>query len=69
LEVGFQAIRGIVSGKMVYLVFLYDDRVYYTARLELFQGSLNGNYFKANDKEQIKGYATSLARIVEPAKQ
>jgi hypothetical protein len=62
-------IKGVVSGQIVYLVFLYKNTVYYTARLEMFQGSLRGNYFKGNDKEQTKGYPTSLARTVEPAKQ
>ena len=66
--IGNYNIKGVVSGKTVYLVFLHAGKVYYTAHLELFQGSLNGNYFKANDKEQTKGYPTSLARAVEPPK-
>jgi hypothetical protein len=59
---------GVVSGKTVYLVFMYGGRVYYTARLEMFQDLLTGNYFKATDKKQIKGYPISLAKTVEPTK-
>ena len=59
-------IIGIVSGKKVYLVFLYRDRVYYTARLEMSQDLLTGNYFKAKDKEQKKGYPTSFTKVVDP---
>ncbi len=43
--------------------------LYYTARLEMFQDLLSGNYFGANDKKQIKGYPISLARTVDPTKQ
>ena len=53
--IGDYHISGIVSGKIVYLVFLYSGRVYYTARLEIFQDSLTGNYYKAKDKEQKRG--------------
>lgn len=60
--IGEYNVIGIVSGKKVYLVFLYRDRVYYTARLELSQNLLTGNYFKAKDKEQKKGYPTSFTR-------
>jgi hypothetical protein len=67
--IGDYNIIGIVSGKIVYLVFLYAGKVYYTARLEIFQDSLTGNYFKAKDKEQTKGYATSFVRIVDPTKK
>jgi hypothetical protein len=65
--IGSYNIKGAVSGKIVYLVFLYGGTVYYTARLEMFQDLLTGNYFKANDKEQTKGYPTSFARTVDPA--
>jgi hypothetical protein len=65
--IGDYNIRGVVSGKEVYLVFLYRGSVYYTARLEMFQDLLTGNYFKGNDKEQIEGYPTSFARTVDPA--
>lgn len=67
--IGSYNVTGVVSGKKVYLVFLYHGRVYYTARLEMFQDLLNGNYFKATDKEQTKGYPMSLARTVDPTKK
>ena len=68
-NIGDYNIEGVVSGKIVYLVFLYRGRVYYTARLEMFQDLLTGNYFKANDKEQKKGYPTSFAKTVDPTKK
>jgi hypothetical protein len=61
--IGDYNITGIISGKTVYLVFLYRGTVYYTAHLEMFQDSLTGNYFKATDKEQTKGYPTSFVKI------
>ncbi len=67
--IGNYNIKGVVSGKTVYLVFLSGGNVYYTARLEMFQDLLTGNYFKASDKDQTKGYPTSLARAVEPTKR
>ncbi len=67
--IGNYNIKGLVSGKTVYLVFLSGGSVYYTARLEMFQDLLTGNYFKAEDKGQTKGYPTSLARTVEPTKR
>ncbi len=67
--IGNYNIKGVVSGKTVYLVFLSGGNVHYTARLEMSQDLLTGNYFKATDKEQKKGYPTSLARIVEPTKR
>jgi len=67
--IGKYNIKGVVSGKIVYLAFLYGGTVYYTARLEIFQDLLTGNYFKADDKEQKKGYPTSFARTVEPTKR
>jgi hypothetical protein len=67
--IGSYSIKGVVSGKMVYLVFLYGNRVYYTARLELLKNLLTGNYFGARDKEQKKGYPISLVKMVEPTKQ
>ncbi len=67
--IGDYNIEGVVSGKIVYLVFLYRGRVYYTARLEMFQDLLKGNYFKASDKEQKKGYPTSFSRITSPTRQ
>jgi hypothetical protein len=65
--IGSYNIKGVISGKIVYLVFLYGGTVYYTARLEMFQDLLTGNYFKGNDKEQIEGYPTSFARTGDPA--
>ena len=35
--IGSYDIKGVVSGKIVYLVFLSGGKVYYTARLEMFQ--------------------------------
>jgi len=67
--IGDYNIKGIVSGKIVYLVFLSGGTVYYTARLEMFQDLLTGNYFKANDKEQRKGYPASFAKTVDPTKK
>jgi hypothetical protein len=64
--IGDYNIEGIVSGKIVYLVFLSGGRVYYTARLEIFKDSLAGNYFKASDKEQKRGYPASFVKIVDP---
>jgi hypothetical protein len=64
--IGNYNIKGIVSGKIVYLVFMYRGLVYYTARLELFQDLLMGNYFKATDKKQERGYPTSFAKTVDP---
>jgi len=59
-DIGDYNVIGIVSGKKVYLVFLYRGTVSYTARLEMSQDLLTGNYFKAKDKEQKKGYPTSF---------
>ncbi len=61
--IGDYNIKGVVSGKTVYLVFLYAGKVYYTARLEMFQNLLTGNYFTAKDKEQKRGYLTSFVRV------
>ena len=64
--IGDYNIIGIVSGKKVYLVFLYGDRIYYTTRLELLQQDvLVGSYFTAKDKEQKKPYATSFTKLKE----
>lgn len=60
--IGSWNIKGIVSGKMVYLVFLMRDKVYYTARLENLKDLLTGHYFRATDKEQKKGWETSFLR-------
>jgi len=68
-NIGDYDIQGVVSGKIVYLVFLYRGKVYYTARLEMSQNLLIGNYFKASDKEQKKGYLTSFVKIVDPTKK
>jgi hypothetical protein len=67
--IGDYNVIGIVSGKKVYLVFLYRGAVYYTARLEMSQDLLTGNYFNAKDKEQKKGYPTSFTKVVDPTKK
>ena len=67
--IGDYNVIGIVSGKKVYLVFLYRGTVYYRARLEMSQDLLTGNYFKAKDKELIKGYPTSFTKVVDPTKK
>ncbi len=64
--IGDDTVVGIVSGKIVYLVFLSDDIVYYTARLKMVKDLLTGDYFQANDKDQKKGYPTSFLRAVAP---
>jgi hypothetical protein len=64
--IGDYNIEGVVSGKTVYLVLLYGGIVHYTARLEMFQDLLTGNYFKANDKKQKKGYPTSFTKTAGP---
>ncbi len=64
--IGDYNITGIVSGKKVYLVFLYGGTAYYTARLEMSQDLLTGNYFKAKDKEQKRGYPASFVKTVDP---
>jgi hypothetical protein len=66
--IGGYDIKGVVSGKIVYLVFLSKGSVYCTARLEMSQDLLTGNYFKANDREQTMGYPMSLTKTVEPTK-
>lgn len=63
--IGDYSVIGIVSGKKVYLVFLYKNSVYYTARLEISNNLLTGNYFKGKDKEQRKGYPTSFTKTAE----
>jgi hypothetical protein len=67
--IGDYNVIGIVSGKKVYVVFLYHDRTYYTARLELsqqfVQDELVGSYFKAKDKEQKKPYPISFTKLKE----
>ena len=67
--IGDYNVIGIVSGKKVYLVFLYKNRVYYTARLEMSQDLLAGYYFNPKDTEQKKGYPTSFTKVVEPTKK
>jgi hypothetical protein len=67
--IGDYSIEGVVSGKIVYFVFLYNGAVHYTARLEMLQDSLTGNYFHANDKEQIRGFPTSFVRTAGPTRQ
>lgn len=63
--IGSYNIKGIVSGTQVYLVFIYEGSVYYTAHLEMMYDSLVGNYFDADDKKQSKGYTTSFSKKVD----
>ncbi len=67
--IGDYNVKGVVSGKIVYLVFLHHDRVYYTSRLEMSRDLLIGKYFDGRDKKQKKGYPTSLKRIFEPTQK
>jgi hypothetical protein len=67
--IGDYKVLGLVAGKKVYLVFLYRERIYYTARLELsqqfVQDELVGSYFKARDREQVNPYPTSFTKLIE----
>lgn len=59
--IGSYSVKGLVSGETVHVVFFIDDKVYYTAKLEMPEsGVLSGQYFKASDKEQHKGYPTGF---------
>jgi hypothetical protein len=64
--IGDYIVTGLVSGKTVYLVFLYNNIPYYTARLEISRDLLIGKYFDADDKEQKKGRQTSFIKITTP---
>jgi hypothetical protein len=64
--IGDYIITGIVSGKIVYLVLLCNNAVYYTARLEMSQDLLTGKYFDADDKEQKKGRPMSFIKLIDP---
>ncbi len=66
--IGDYDIKGVVSGKIVYLVFLSKGHVFYSARLEMFQDLLTGSYFDGNDRKQMKGSPISLAKTVQPTK-
>lgn len=61
--IGDFIITGIASGKVVYLVFLYNNIPHYTARLEMSGDSLTGKCFDADDKEQKKGRQMSFIKI------
>ena len=67
--IGGYGVKGVISGKIVYLAFLSNRAVYYTARLESSQNFLVGNYFKGFDKKQKKGNSMALEKTVEPTKQ
>ncbi len=67
--IGEYHIKGVVSGKIVYLVFLSQGHAIYSARLEMFQDLLTGSYFDANDRRQMKGSPISLEKTVGPAKE
>lgn len=61
--IGNYNVTGVVSGKNVYLVFVYGGEVYYTLRLEMMEdGVLTGSYFAADDRKQVRGYPTSLMK-------
>ncbi|MBN2590199.1 MAG: hypothetical protein JXA96_10080 [Sedimentisphaerales bacterium] len=63
--IGSYNIKGIVSGKQVYLVFMYGGSVCYTARLEMVNNLLAGSYFEANDRKQKKGYTIMFTKKVD----
>ena len=60
--IGGYDIKGVVSGKIVYIVFLSRGAVYYTARLEMFQDLLVGSYFTDNNMKQTNGVPMSLEK-------
>jgi len=65
--IGDYNVAGTVSGRTVYLVLLYNDKVYYTVRLEMVNGSLTGNCFAAGDKDQKKkGEQLTFVKVVDP---
>ncbi len=64
--IGEFVITGIVSGRVVYLVFLYNNTPYYTARLEMSGDLLTGRCFDVDDKEQKKGRPVSFIKIHTP---
>jgi hypothetical protein len=66
--IGGYSVKGVVSGKIVYLAFSSLGTVYYTARLELLQDVLIGNYFNGFDKTQTKGYSMSLEKTLGATK-
>ncbi len=65
--IGDYIITGIVSGKVAYLVFLYNNIPHYTARLEMSGDLLTGRCFDVDDKEQKKGRPVSFIKIRFPA--
>ncbi len=64
--IGQYIVTGVVSEKIVYLVFLYNSVPHYTARLEMSQDLLTGKYFDADDKEQKRGRQMSFIKIHTP---
>ena len=59
--IGNYNVQGIVSGEIVYLVFHTGGRVYYTAKLKMFERNvLEGQYFQARDREQKDGHPTNI---------
>jgi len=65
--IGDHDVVGTVSGRTVYLVFLYNNKVYYTVRLEMVNGSLTGNSFSPSDKDQKnKGESVTFVKVVDP---
>lgn len=63
---GDYVIKGTVSGKKIYLAFLFQGVVQYTARLEVFQDLLIGNFFEADDALQKRGVRLCLEKEIEP---
>ena len=66
--IGGYSVKGVVSGKIVYLAFSSRGTVYYTARLELLQDLLIGDYFDGFDKKQTKGNSMSLEKTLGATK-
>jgi hypothetical protein len=57
-------IKGIVTGKTIYLVLYNGNKVDYTARLEpKGDNEIYGNYYKAYDKDQTKPIPMSFRKI------
>lgn len=59
--IGAYNIKGVVSGKKIYLAFLHGGTVHYTAKMVMIEeGLLVGNYFYPTDLIQEKGFPISL---------
>lgn len=61
---GAYELTGVVSGTKVYLVALYQNRVYYTLKLILKDdGSLDGAYYENRDTEQEFGTPNVFKKV------